>query len=675
MQGGQIIIGGLAVLALCSQAQVALIQDAAAQTRQSSDVIIVVNNSASMSSAIRKIEHVLNGFANTIKGKMDLHIIMISDSRGHSSSGICVPAPLGSGMCPNDDNGFPYRHISTNLGPQESFTRTLFTYNQWKGVLRPEASKTIIVVDDGLGSSAAEFNASLRRLDPTFQNYKFYAVAKGPLCGPPSTGNEYTKLAALNKGMSVDICGDNFGPGFDAMAAAIIGANPPQPAAIRHVSPTGTDNSDCSMNACFHIQFAINQAAAGDTVQVAAGTYLENIALKTGVHVLSAQGAMIQGSSVPASAWAVQAVQTGPGTILEGFVVICSGLNPCGGVLIKDGTAEVRRNDIRNNTNQYVGGGIEIVNSSAVVVNNLIRNNKSMIAGGGIAVLDSPSAVRIVNNTFFSNSAGGPIPNAGHIYLAQSENVLLQNNIFSGFVGGAPAVVASTMTSPPALKNNLFTSGLIYQDEAGIVTDPLALNNRTFAANNVVASDLEIFASPGTNFHLHPAWAHARDKGLGENAPPNDFDGDVRPLGVGVEIGFDETQSNGGGVTQCSDGFDNDGDNLIDRADSGCADSSDNDESNSCVSTVSTVAGLQVEVNGVNTSPHSRQTLTRTLRSVSAALARGDREKARVQLAGFVREAVQFSNLKGNLANRIPVDQASRLVCGAANVLTTIALP
>ncbi len=450
-------------------------------------------------------------------------------------------------------------------------------------------------------------------------------------------------------------------------------------AAIRLVSPTGNDNPDCSITACRHIQFAINQAAASDTVLVGAGTYPENITLKTGLHVLSTQGATIQGSSF-LGAWTVQAVQTGPGTILEGFVITCSDPSSCGGIFIQDGAAEVRRNDIRNNANLYIGGGIEVINSTVMIVNNLIRNNHSGNAGGGIAVFNSAGSVWIINNTFSGNLAGGPMPNGGHIHLAQSGNVLVQNNIFAGF-GGSAAIVASGMTSPPAIKNNLFTAGPTYQDEGGIAGDVLALNNRSFATDNVMGSEGKVFALPGTDFHLHPAGSPAKDKGLSENAPSNDFDGDARPLGAGVDIGFDEIPSGGGGMTQCSDGIDNDGDGLIDLADPGCSNSSDNDESNSsppgtiCSSTVSTVQGLQAEVNGISASPHAKQTLTNTLKSVNAALASGDRETARTQLARFTRETVRFSNLKGNPANRIPINQAGNLVCGAANVLTGIALP
>ena len=46
-------------------------------------------------------------------------------------------------------------------------------------------------------------------------------------------------------------------------------------AADRYVATTGTDTGDCQaiLSPCLTLQYAINQAAANDTINVAAGTY------------------------------------------------------------------------------------------------------------------------------------------------------------------------------------------------------------------------------------------------------------------------------------------------------------------------------------------------------------------------------------------------------------------
>src|SRR5205814_6576030 len=42
------------------------------------------------------------------------------------------------------------------------------------------------------------------------------------------------------------------------------------------VGRSGSDSGDCSVTACRHIAYAVNQAVSGDTVSVAAGNYVES---------------------------------------------------------------------------------------------------------------------------------------------------------------------------------------------------------------------------------------------------------------------------------------------------------------------------------------------------------------------------------------------------------------
>lgn len=452
--------------------------------------------------------------------------------------------------------------------------------------------------------------------------------------------------------------------------STMISAGTAEAAAIRLVSTTGADNADCSVAECRHIQFAINQAAAGDTVLVAAGTYVENISLKTGVHVLSNQGAIIQSNNGVVQV--VDASNTGPGTILEGFVITGGNI----GIVLFNASAEIRRNVIVNNSGVQAGG-IFLQNSSAVIVNNLIRGNTGSSGAGGIEVFSCPSLVSIVNNTIDGNTMSSGF--SGQAINIVNATVLIQNNIVSNHNAFPQASIGVVSGAAPTVKNNLFfNNGGVYVDGSGPHTIA-SLNTLPNNGGNIAGDPLYISAGGG-NFHIQTG-SPAINAGEPTGAPSVDFDGDARPLGGGVDIGFDEITAGGGGGTQCSDGIDNDGDSLIDLADPGCSNSSDNDESDSpppgtiCSSTVSSVAGLQAEVNGLATSAQSKQMLTSTLASVSAALTSGDKETARTQVASFVREVVRLSNLKGNPANRIPVAQASNLVCGAANVLTGIALP
>src|SRR5688572_8552601 len=65
-------------------------------------------------------------------------------------------------------------------------------------------------------------------------------------------------------------------------------------AATRLVSPAGTDVGDCTGSPCLHIQYAVNQAVANDTISIAAGTY----DTEPGNQVVVTKGLIITGAGI-----------------------------------------------------------------------------------------------------------------------------------------------------------------------------------------------------------------------------------------------------------------------------------------------------------------------------------------------------------------------------------------
>ena len=60
-----------------------------------------------------------------------------------------------------------------------------------------------------------------------------------------------------------------------------------------YVDPTGNDSNSCTASgssACLTVQGAVNKAAAGDTIDVAAGTYSGNIIVPSGLDNLTIAG-------------------------------------------------------------------------------------------------------------------------------------------------------------------------------------------------------------------------------------------------------------------------------------------------------------------------------------------------------------------------------------------------
>lgn len=221
------------------------------------DIIVVVDNSGSMTDEAASVQNSMNAFATTIiNSDIDAHVIMIS-ADSSDAQGVCVPAPLGSGNCPNDENLPGYRHIVADVGSSNALQLILDTYPQWQDSLRSNATRTIAVIsDDDSGLSAVNFSDQLIALDPTFEGFKVDAIVApydlstaicttcyllsndcatcdaccgldstlGLLCTalPASQGSVYQDLVQTTGGVEGNLCTQDFLPAFQDMATGVI---------------------------------------------------------------------------------------------------------------------------------------------------------------------------------------------------------------------------------------------------------------------------------------------------------------------------------------------------------------------------------------------------------------------------------------------------------------------
>jgi hypothetical protein len=224
------------------------------------DVILVIDNSGSMTDEADEVQASMNDFVATITAAMiDVHIILIS-ADSNDEQGICVPAPLGSGSCPNDDNqpgGF--MHVMTGVGSNDGLQKILDAYPTYSSFLRPNGTRTIgIITDDESSKDAATFMSEIVALDPTFADLTFHGIVApydldqtaclpcnlsgmctscDPCCGPDPVlglgcfsyaeeeGVVYKNLANMSGGVIGNLCLQEFSPMFQAMATAVIGGS------------------------------------------------------------------------------------------------------------------------------------------------------------------------------------------------------------------------------------------------------------------------------------------------------------------------------------------------------------------------------------------------------------------------------------------------------------------
>ncbi len=228
------------------------------------DVILVIDNSGSMTDEAGQVQAAMNDFASTIiNANIDVRVILISADSG-DEQGVCVPLPLGSGSCPNDENvAGGFMHIVDTVGSSNALDRVVANYDNYSAFLRPNATKTIGVISDDNASGAtpaADFRAAMLAKDASFQDFIFHGIVApydysnsdclqcfilngqncggcDACCGPdPIVGALCTSYAAgegtaykdladdtMPAGVIGNLCLLEFLPVFQQMATAVIG--------------------------------------------------------------------------------------------------------------------------------------------------------------------------------------------------------------------------------------------------------------------------------------------------------------------------------------------------------------------------------------------------------------------------------------------------------------------
>jgi Right handed beta helix region len=261
------------------------------------------------------------------------------------------------------------------------------------------------------------------------------------------------------------------------------------------------------------IQSAIDAAATGDTVLVAAGTYNETIDFQSkAITVASESGAastIINGDGVGH----VVAMGANPGEtpVLRGFTVRNGGPygDTDGAIDTFGGPALIEDNTIT--ANRFCGDGAVTAGFSAATIrNNVISGNSQVLCSGGVGgagvSIQGEGTVQVLNNVITGNRHDS---GAGGVELFAAGTPTISGNVIKdnvGWIGGGVSLVNdsdATITNNIIAGNQGAQGGGIYVSVPFGARGPLVVNN-TVAANRA-NTGLAVYA---TGFHAQTSFVN-----------------------------------------------------------------------------------------------------------------------------------------------------------------------
>jgi hypothetical protein len=297
-----------------------------------------------------------------------------------------------------------------------------------------------------------------------------------------------------------------------ALAAGGLLATAPAPsyAATYYVSPSGNDANDClsPATACLTITAAIAKASSGDTISIAAGTYVEGVNINKNNLTITGAGATSTIISGPKTGGSDTVTFSGTGNVLEHVQITREGNNPTDwasntrsqGITFNAGGNTVRHalitknrtgvlfangsgNQLLNSTVTNNRTGLHFINtasSNAVVQGNQITNNWTI----GILFREDASNHHTITNNLITGNWYSQIEDRGNpagIFRNVSRNnfgtatltiAQAANSGEPGYSAQIPVEFGGTATPPPNPKTFVINTVCLTASGPPPCTDP-----------------------------------------------------------------------------------------------------------------------------------------------------------------------------------------------------------
>lgn len=235
------------------------------------------------------------------------------------------------------------------------------------------------------------------------------------------------------------------------------------------VDPAGNDTNDClsTLTACLTIQGAITKASPGDTINVASGTYVEEVIVNKTLTLLGAQADVDARNRVAVP----ESIVSGPnGSFsLEANNVILNGFTVSGSI-------------------SNAGIKTSPTYSGYQILNNIIEGNVF-----GLYLHSEGTTQTIVSQNLFNNNNIAGSASGNGIYSDQGlDNVSISDNKFTGAHANASIALVNTTSSDVTISDNeMVNDGTIYLINLS--------GTNTISGNNVTGSTSHGIQLDGSN--------------------------------------------------------------------------------------------------------------------------------------------------------------------------------
>jgi predicted outer membrane repeat protein len=249
----------------------------------------------------------------------------------------------------------------------------------------------------------------------------------------------------------------------------------------------GDDGNDCKTKttACTTIGHAISIAASGDTIEIAAATYQENLNIPFDLTLNGAKAAttIVDGTNTAN----VFTVGAGISLMLSNLTIKNGVGYSGGGGVDNSGTLTVHKSNFYTNT--ALSGGAILNTGMAIISHTNFSGNSPYFFGhsASCGAIDNRSTMTVTASTFFDNYAnnnftyGGAICNSGTLTITGTTFSTNSSQGNNGGYGGAIYAYAGTLsvTNSTFSQNSATTSGGAIYSQGGTVQ----ISNSTFGTN------------------------------------------------------------------------------------------------------------------------------------------------------------------------------------------------